>query len=124
MLFREKQVVVWAYINLLIFHTYTRKQFLGLVHVFRHFMELWNDIADQFYKVIVAIIQEEILRLNGHKLEMKARRVTFVCSYSGSSEALRSLKNVSTSVVGYLQGSHPSHQPPCYNPLPLLLLLE
>jgi hypothetical protein len=31
---------------------------------------------------------------------MKARSVTFVCSCSGSSEALRSLKNASTSVVG------------------------
>jgi hypothetical protein len=66
MLFLEKHVVVWADVNLLIFQTKSRHHFLGLVHVLRHFVRLWKDITDQFHKIIVAIVGEEILGLNGH----------------------------------------------------------
>jgi hypothetical protein len=57
------------------------------VHVFRHFIGVQKDIADQFHEVIVAIIGEEILRLNGHKSSDESKEVTSVCSCSGSSEA-------------------------------------
>jgi hypothetical protein len=60
MLFLEKMQLL-VRINLLILHTETRKHFLGLVHVFRHFMGLWKDIADQFDEVIVTVVREEIL---------------------------------------------------------------
>jgi hypothetical protein len=66
MLFPEKHAVVWADINLLIFENESRHHFLGLVHVFSHFMRLWKDITDQFHEIIVAIIGEEILELNGY----------------------------------------------------------
>jgi hypothetical protein len=39
----------------------------GLVHVFMHFMGLRNNMTDQFDEVIVTVIEEELLRLNGHK---------------------------------------------------------
>jgi hypothetical protein len=67
MLFLEKHAVVWAYVNLFIFQTESRHHFLGLVHVFRHFVRLQKDIADQFHKIVVAIIGEEILEPNGHQ---------------------------------------------------------
>jgi hypothetical protein len=56
MLFLEKHEVVGADVNLLIFQTESRHQFSRLVHVFRHFMRLQKDIADQFHEIIVAII--------------------------------------------------------------------
>jgi hypothetical protein len=68
MLFPEKYVVVWADVNFLIFQTKSRHYFLRLVHVFRHFMRLRKDIADKFYEIIVAIIREKVLGLNGHHL--------------------------------------------------------
>jgi hypothetical protein len=66
MLFLEKHAVVWTDVNLLIFQTESRHQFHGRVHVFRHFMRLRKDIADRFHKIVIAIIGEEILGLNGH----------------------------------------------------------
>jgi hypothetical protein len=48
MLFSEKHAVVWAEINLLIFQIENRHHFLALVHILRHFVRLWKDIADQF----------------------------------------------------------------------------
>jgi hypothetical protein len=36
-------------------------QFLGLVHVFRHFMRFQKDIADQFYEIVIIIVGEKIL---------------------------------------------------------------
>jgi hypothetical protein len=42
----QTHAVIWAGINLLIFHTESRQQFLELVHVFRHFMRLQKDITD------------------------------------------------------------------------------
>jgi hypothetical protein len=68
---------VWASINLLIFHTETRKNFLGLVHVFRHIMGLWKDIVDQFDEVVVTVIREETLRLNCHKLGHESKEGHF-----------------------------------------------
>jgi hypothetical protein len=65
--FLEKHAVVWADINLLIFQTKSRHQFLGLVHVFSYFMRLQKDIADQFHEFVVAIVGEEIHGLNGHQ---------------------------------------------------------
>jgi hypothetical protein len=67
MLFPEKHAVVWADVDLLLFQTESRHHFLGLVHVLRHFVRLWKDIVDQFQKIIVAIIGEEILGLNSHQ---------------------------------------------------------
>ena len=67
MLFPEKHAVVWANFNLLIFQIESRHYFLGLVHVFRHFVRLRKDIIDQFHAIVVAIIGEEILGLNGHQ---------------------------------------------------------
>jgi hypothetical protein len=67
MLFLDKQAVVWADINLLIFQTESRHHFLRLVHVLRHFVRLQKDIADQFHEIIVAIVGEEILGVNGHQ---------------------------------------------------------
>jgi hypothetical protein len=67
MLFPEKHAVVWVDINLLIFQTESRHHFLGLVHVVRHFVRFWKDIADQFHMIIIAIVGEEILGLNGHQ---------------------------------------------------------
>jgi hypothetical protein len=67
-LFPEKHAVVWADDNLLILQTKSRHHFLALVHVFRHFVRLQKDIADQFHEIVVAIIGEEILGLNGHQL--------------------------------------------------------
>jgi hypothetical protein len=52
---------------LLIFQTESRHHFLGLAHVFRHFMILRKDIAYQFHEIVVAIVREEILGLNGHQ---------------------------------------------------------
>jgi hypothetical protein len=66
MLFSKKHAVVWVDVNLLIFQTKSRHHFLGLVHVLRHFVRLRKDIADQFYEIIVAIIEEEIFGLNDH----------------------------------------------------------
>jgi hypothetical protein len=66
MLFLEKHVVLWADVNL-IFQTESRHHFLGLVHVFRHFMRLQKDITDKFQEIVVAIIGEKILGLNGHQ---------------------------------------------------------
>jgi hypothetical protein len=31
-------------------------------------VRLWKDIADQFHEIILAIIREQILGLNGHQL--------------------------------------------------------
>jgi hypothetical protein len=39
-----------------------------LVYVLRHFVRLQKDIVDQFHEVVVAIVREEILGLNGHHL--------------------------------------------------------
>jgi hypothetical protein len=61
MLFLEKHAVIWANINLLIWHTETRHQLLGLVHVFMYFMRLREDIVDQVHEIIIVIIGEEIL---------------------------------------------------------------
>jgi hypothetical protein len=67
MLFLEKHAIVWAHINLLIFHTKTRKHFLGLIDIFRRFTRLQKDIANQFDEIVLTIIGEELLRLNCHK---------------------------------------------------------
>jgi hypothetical protein len=67
MLFPGKHAVVWTDVNLLIFQTESRHHFLGLVHVFRYFVRLQKDIVDQFHEIIVAIVREKILGLNGHQ---------------------------------------------------------
>jgi hypothetical protein len=77
MLFSEKHSVFWADVNLLILQTESRHHFLGLVHVFRHFMRLQKDIADQFHKIIVAIVGEEILGLNGHQSDDEGKESHF-----------------------------------------------
>jgi hypothetical protein len=65
MVLPEKHAVVYADVNLLIFQIESIHHFLGLIHVLRHFVRLRKDIIDQFYEIIVAIIEEKILRLNG-----------------------------------------------------------
>jgi hypothetical protein len=61
--------MLWSHINLLIFISrLARKHFLGLVDVFKLFMGLHKDISNQFYEIVVTIIGEEILQLNGYKL--------------------------------------------------------
>jgi hypothetical protein len=77
MLFLGKHVVVWANVNLLIFQTESRHHFLELVHVLRHFVRLWKDIVDQFHEIVVAIIGEEILGLNGHQSVDKGKEGHF-----------------------------------------------
>jgi hypothetical protein len=67
MLFPKKHAVLWTDVNLLIFQTESRHHFIGLVHVLRHFVGLRKDITDQFHEIVVAIVGEEILGLNGHQ---------------------------------------------------------
>jgi hypothetical protein len=67
MLFLEKHAVISADVNLLVFQTESRHQFLGLIHVFRNFMKLRKDITDQFYEIVETIVGEEILGLNVHQ---------------------------------------------------------
>jgi hypothetical protein len=59
MLFSEKHAIVSADLNLLIFQNESRYYFVGLVHVFRHFVMLRKDNADQFHTIVVAIIGEK-----------------------------------------------------------------
>jgi hypothetical protein len=67
MLFPKRHAVFWADVNLLIFQTESRHHFLGLVRVLKQFVRLQKDTVDQFQEIIVAIIGEEILGLNGHR---------------------------------------------------------
>jgi hypothetical protein len=62
-------------------------------------MRLRKDIADRFHEFVVVIFGKEIHELNNHWVT-NARRVTYLCSCIDSSDALRSLKNASTSIVG------------------------
>jgi hypothetical protein len=79
MLFPEKHTVVWADVNLLIFQTESRHHFLGLVHVLRHFVRLQKDITDQFHEIIIAIIRENILGLNGHQPGDEGKEGSLLC---------------------------------------------
>jgi hypothetical protein len=54
-----------------------QKHFLGLVHVFGHFMGLQKDITNQFNEIIVIIIGEEILKLNGHQSDHESKEGHF-----------------------------------------------
>jgi hypothetical protein len=77
MLFPEKDAVVWVDVNLFIFQTESRHHFLGLVHVFRHFVRLRKDVIDQFHDIIVAIVGEEILGLNSHQSDDEGKEDHF-----------------------------------------------
>jgi hypothetical protein len=96
MLFLEKHAVIWADVNLLIFQTKSKHYFLGPVHVFRYFVRLWKDITDQFHEIVVAIVEEKIIILNGHQPgdEGEGHFCVFM------KRLFRSLKNTSTSAVG------------------------
>jgi hypothetical protein len=54
--------------HLPIFHNKSKHQFLGPVHVFRHFMRFQKDITDHLHEIFVRIIGEEISGLNDHQL--------------------------------------------------------
>jgi hypothetical protein len=51
----KKHTVVLANINLLILHTKTFKQFLGLVHVFGHLVTRRKNLANQIHKLHVTV---------------------------------------------------------------------
>jgi hypothetical protein len=97
MLLPEKHAVVWVDVNLLIFQTESRHHFFGRLHVLRHFVRLWKDIIDQFHEIVVVIIGEEILGLNGHQLGDEGKEGHF-CVFM--KWLFRSLKNASISAVG------------------------
>jgi hypothetical protein len=60
-------------------------------------VRLQKDITDQFYEIIVAIVGEEILGLNGHQSDNEGKK-GHLCVFM--KRLFRSLKNASTSVVG------------------------
>jgi hypothetical protein len=53
-------------------------------------MSLRNDIADQFHEIVVAIVEKEILGLNGHQLGDESKEGHF-CMFM--QQLFRSLKN-------------------------------
>jgi hypothetical protein len=63
----EKHAVVRADVSLLIFQSESRHHFHRLVDVLRQFVRLQKVIDDQFQEIIVVIVGEEILGLNGHQ---------------------------------------------------------
>ena len=56
-------------------------------------MGFQKDIADQFDEIIVTIVREKYIDLMAISWVKKARMVTVMCSFNGSSEALRRSKN-------------------------------
>jgi hypothetical protein len=51
----KEHAVVLANINLLILHTKTFKQFLGLVHVFGHLVTHRKNLTNQIHELLVTI---------------------------------------------------------------------
>jgi hypothetical protein len=54
----KEHAVVLANINLLILHTKTFKQFLGLIHVFGHLVTRRKNLANQIHELFVTISKE------------------------------------------------------------------
>jgi UDP-2,3-diacylglucosamine pyrophosphatase LpxH len=55
MFFPKEHVVILANINLLILHTDTFKQFLEVVHVFRHLVTCKKNLANQIHELFATI---------------------------------------------------------------------
>jgi hypothetical protein len=60
-------------------------------------MRFQKDIADQFYEIVITIVGEKILGLNGHQ-PGDENKEDYFCVFM--QRFFQSLKNVSTSAVG------------------------
>jgi hypothetical protein len=63
-LLSEQHVILFTHTNLLIVHTGTGNNVLERVQVFRHVVLRWDKINNQFHDIVVALIQEVVLRFD------------------------------------------------------------
>jgi hypothetical protein len=55
MFFPKEHAIILANINLLILHTKSFRQFLGLVHVFGHLVTRRENLANQIHELLVTV---------------------------------------------------------------------